>query len=177
MAPFRSVFTAPVFEHALVLLMGAILAPGKRTVSSALRITGRAAVSNFTCYHQVLNRARWSSLAIASRLLVLIIDRLVPDGPVVIGIDDTIERRWGPKIAARGIYRDPVRSSHAHFVKTSGLRWLSFMVLCPVPWASRVKALPFLSILAPSERSNHAHGKAHKRLTDWARQGMLQICR
>ena len=177
MAPFRSLFTAPVFEHALVLLMGAMLAPGKRTVSSALRITGRAAASNFTCYHQVLNRARWSSLAVAGRLLMLIIDHLVPDGPVVIGIDDTIERRWGPKIAARGIYRDPVRSSHAHFVKTSGLRWLSFMVLCPVPWANRVKALPFLSILAPSERSNRAQGKVHKRLTDWTRRGILQICR
>ena len=177
MAPFRSFFTAPVFEHALVLLMGAMLAPGKRTVSSALRITGRAAASNFTCYHQVLNRARWSSLAAAGRLLMLIIDRLVPDGPVVIGIDDTIERRWGPKIAARGIYRDPVRSSHAHFVKTSGLRWLSFMVLCPAPWANRVKALPFLSILAPSERSNRAQAKVHKRLTDWTRQGILQICR
>ena len=73
MAPFRLFFTAPVFEHALVLLMGAILAPGKRTVSSALRITGRAATSNFTCYHQVLNRARWSSLAVAGRLLTLII--------------------------------------------------------------------------------------------------------
>jgi hypothetical protein len=96
---------------------------------------------------------------------------------VVIGVDDTIERRWGPKIAARGIYRDPVRSSHAHFVKTSGLRWLSFMVLCPIPWANRVKALPFLSILAPSERSNRAQGKVHKRLTDWARQGILQTCR
>ena len=177
MAPFRPFFTAPVWERALVLLMGAMLAPGKRTVSSALRITGRAMASNFTCYHQVLNRARWSSLAMTCRLLTLIIDRLVPDGPVVIGIDDTIERRWGPKIAARGIYRDPVRSSHAHFVKTSGLRWLSFMVLCPVPWANRVKALPFLSILAPSERSNRAQGKVHKRLTDWARQGILQICR
>ena len=176
-APFRSLFSASVFEHTLVLLMGAILTPGKRTVSSALRITGRSAASNFTCYHQVLNRARWSSLAVAGRLLTLIIDCLVPDGPVVIGIDDTVERRWGPKIAARGIYRDPVRSSHAHFVKTSGLRWLSFMVLCPVPWANRVKALPFLSILAPSERSNRAQGKVHKRLTDWARQGILQIRR
>ena len=177
MTPFRPIFTAPVWERVLVLLMGSILAPGKRTVSSALRITGRATVSNFTCYHQVLNRAHWSSLAVARRLLALIIDHLVPDGPIVIGIDDTIERRWGPKIAARGIYRDPVRSSHAHFVKTSGLRWLSFMVLCSVPWANRVKALPFLSILAPSERSNRARGKVHKRLTDWARQGILQICR
>ena len=88
MAPFHPFFMAPVWEHALVLLMGAVLAPGKRTVSSALRITGRAAASNFTCYHQVLNRARWSSLAMTRRLLVLIIDRLVPDGPVVSGIGD-----------------------------------------------------------------------------------------
>ena len=176
MQPFRSFFTAPVWEHGLVLLMGALLSPGKRTVTSALRITGREAASNFTCYHQVLNRARWNSRAVARRLLTLIIAHFVPDGPVVIGIDDTIERRWGAKIAARGIYRDPVRSSHSHFVKTSGLRWLSFMILCPVPWAGRTKALPFLSILAPSQRSSQARGKPHKRLTDWARQGILQIC-
>jgi hypothetical protein len=50
-------------------------------------------------------------------------------------MDDTIERRWGRRTTARGIYRDPVRSSHGHFVKASGLRWLSFMVLTPVPWA------------------------------------------
>lgn len=173
--PFRRFFTAPVWEH--VLLMGALLSPGKRTVTAALRITGRREASNFTCYHQVLNRARWNGRAIACRLLSLIIDRLVPAGPVVIGVDDTIERRWGPKITARGIYRDPVRSSHAHFVKTSGLRWLSFMVLCPVTWAGRVKALPFLSVLAPSERCNRMRGKPHKRLTDWARQGILQTCR
>lgn len=139
--------------------MGALLAPGKRTVTSALRVTGRADATDFTCYHQVLNRARWSAHALARRLLSLIVERLVPDGPVVIGVDDTIERRWGPKIAARGIYRDPVRSSHAHFVKTSGLRWLSFMVLSPVAWAGRVKALPFLTVLAPSERNNRERGR------------------
>jgi hypothetical protein len=175
--PFRRFFTAPVWEHVLILLMGALLAPGKRTVTAALRITGRRGATNFTSYHQVLNRARWSGRAVACRLLSLIVERLVPAGPVVIGVDDTIERRWGPKITARGIYRDPVRSSHAHFVKTSGLRWLSFMVLCPVAWAGRVKALPFLSVLAPSERCNHMRGKPHKRLTDWARQGILQTCR
>lgn len=177
MLPFRPFFTAPVWERGLILLMGALLAPGKRTVTAALHITGHAAASNFTCYHQVLNRARWSARAAARRLLALVVARFVADGPVVIGVDDTIERRWGAKIAARGIYRDPVRSSHAHFVKTSGLRWLSFMVLCPVPWAGRTKALPFLSILAPSERCNRARGRSHKRLTDWARQGILQICR
>jgi hypothetical protein len=110
-------------------------------------------------------------------LLGLVVERLVPDGPIVIGMDDTIERRWGRRISARGIYRDPVRSSHGHFVKASGLRWLSFMVLTPVPWTSLIKALPVLTLLAPSERSDHQRGRHHKLLTDWARQGALQLCR
>ena len=107
----------------------------------------------------------------------MILDRFLPTGPVVIGIDDTIERRWGRKIAARGVYRDPVRSSHGHFVKTSGLRWLSVMAMVPVPWTRRRWALPFLTILAPSERYNTAHRRRHKKLTDWARQAILQVRR
>jgi hypothetical protein len=87
----------------------------------------------------------------------MIVENFAPAGPVVIGLDDTIERRWGPKISARGIYRDPVRSSHGHFVKTSGLRWLSAMAMVPVPWTKRRWGLPFLTILAPSERYDAAH--------------------
>lgn len=174
---WRACFTAPSWEHVLVLVMGALLAPGKRTVSSCLRMTGRAEATNFATYHQILNRARWSPHAVARRLLGMIIERLVPNGPVVIGMDDTIERRWGHRISARGIYRDPIRSSHGHFVKASGLRWLSFMVLTPVSWTSLIKALPVLTLLAPSERFNRQRGCRHKLLTDWARQGALQLCR
>jgi hypothetical protein len=175
MQPFRACFTAPVWQHVLVL--GAVLAPGKRTVTAALRVMGLDAISNFTRYHQVLNRARWSSRAAARCLLGVIIKTLLGDGPVVIGFDDTIERRWGPRIAARGIYRDPVRSSKQHFVKTSGLRWLCFLVLAPIPWAGRVWALPFLSIPAPSGRYHAERGRRHKTLTGWARQGILCVCR
>jgi DDE superfamily endonuclease len=131
MAPFRSFFTAPVWEHVLVLVSGVALAPGKRTVSAALRVMGLGAAHDFALYHYVLSRARWNSRAIARTLLTMILDRFLPTGPVVIGIDDTIERRWGRKIAARSVYRDPVRSSHGHFVKTSGLRWLSLMAMVP----------------------------------------------
>src|SRR3954447_272371 len=177
MQPFRACLTAPVWQHVLVLVLGAVLAPGKRTVTAVLRIMGLDAISNFTRYHQVLNRARWSSRAAARCLLGLIVTTLLGDGPVVIGFDDTVERRWGPRIAARGIYRDPVRSSKEHFVKTSGLRWLCFLVLAPIPWAGRVWALPFLSILAPSERYHAERGRRHKTLTDWARQGILCVCR
>ena len=174
---WRPCFTAPSWEHVLVLVMGAVLATGKRTVTSCLRVTGRAEASNFASHHQILNRARWSSRAVAKQLLGTVVDRLVPDGPVVIGMDDIIERRWGRRISARGIYRDPVRSSHGHFVKASGLRWLSFMVLTPVSWTSLIKALPVLTLLAPSERSNRGRGCRHKLLTDWARQGALQLSR
>lgn len=85
-------------------------------------------------------------------MLGLLVQTFAPAGPLLVGLDDTIERRWGPKNAARGIYRDPVRSSHSHFVKASGLRWLSLMLLVETPWAGRVWVLPFLTVLAPSER-------------------------
>jgi hypothetical protein len=177
MAAFRDFFTAPVWDHVLVLVTGAILTTGKRTVSAVLRIMGLADAADFALYHHVLSQAHWDSRVIARKLLSLILERLLPSGPVIIGIDDTIERRWGKKIAARGIYRDPVRSTHGHLVKASGLRWLAFMVMVPLPWATRRWALPFLTILAPSERYDHTHKRRHKALTDWARQGILQIRR
>jgi len=133
--------------------------------------------TTFTNFHHVLNRNRWSGHASARCLLTLLITAFVPNGPVVIGIDETIERRWGAKIKARGIYRDPVRSSHGHFVKASGLRWISVMLLAPIPWAGRVWALPFLTALAPSERFARERGCRYKTLTDWARQLLLQTAR
>jgi hypothetical protein len=110
-------------------------------------------------------------------LLGLLISTFAAAGTIVMGLDDTIERRRGAKIKAKGIYRDPVRSSHGHFVKASGLRWLSLMLLVPVPWAKRVWALPFLTVLAPSERYYARSRRAHKKLTDWARQALLLVRR
>jgi len=177
MAAFREFFTAPVWDHVLVLVTGAVLTTGKRTVSAVLRVMGLSQSGDFALYHHVLSQARWDSRAIARQLLLMILERFLPSGPVIIGIDDTIERRWGKKIAARGIYRDPVRSSHGHFVKASGLRWLSFMAMVPLPFTHRRWALPFLTILAPSQRHDDSKGKRHKSLADWARQGILQIKR
>jgi hypothetical protein len=177
MEAFRGFFTAPVWGHVLVLVAGMVLTPGKRTVSAALRIMGLGQAGDFALYHHVLSQARWDSRAIARKLLGIIVERFLPAGPIIIGIDDTIERRWGTRIAARGIYRDPVRSSHGHFVKASGLRWLAFMALVPLPWTKRRWALPFLTILAPSQRYDDTHGRRHKTLTDWARQGILQVKR
>ena len=152
MRPFQGYFTAAVWRHALVLVAGAVLAPGRRTVTAALRVMGLGQAPGFAVHHRVLSHGRWSSRAVAHRLLLLLVAAFVPEGPVVVGLDDTIERRWGARIRARGIYRDPVRSSHGHFVKASGLRWLCVMLLAPVPWAGCVWGLPFLTVLAPSER-------------------------
>jgi hypothetical protein len=172
LAVFRPCFTAPVWNRVLVLVAGAVLAPGQRTVTAVLRVMGLADDHHFRRYHEVLSRARWDARGVARQLLVYILDRLLPEGEVVIGIDDTIERRWGAQIKARGIYRDPVRSSNGHFVKTSGLRWLSLMVAVPIPWASRTWALPFLTILAPSARWSQPHGKRRKTLTRCACQAI-----
>lgn len=177
LAGFRFLFTAPVWDHVLVLVAGAILAPGKRTVSAALRVMGLGSAAGFARYHHVLSQARWSSRAVACKLVGMILEAFLPNGPVVIGMDDTIERRWGQKIAARGIYRDPVRSTHGHFVKASGLRWLSLMVMVPIPFVRRRWALPFLTVLAPSQRWSTEHARRHKKLTDWARQAILQTRR
>src|SRR3954451_6856367 len=164
--PFMADLPKPTRGPALTLIAGAILVPGRRTVAAMLQVMGLGQLSPFTNYHRVLNRNRWSSRAAAKRLLHLLLGAFVPDGPVIIGIDETIERRWGGKIKARGIYRDPVRSSRGHFVKASGLRWISVMLLAPIPWAGRIWALPFLTALAPSERCAREQGRRHKRLTD-----------
>lgn len=176
--PFGPIFQAKTWEKAQLLLVGAILSPGKRTVTSALRVMGLSGDGNFARYHHVLNRAGWSSLKLSRTLLFLLLRHLdTGSGPLVFGIDETIERRRGTRIAAKGIYRDGVRSSHGHFVKASGLRWLSLMLLVPIPWAGRVWALPFLTVLAPSERFHLERGQRHKKLTDWTRQMVLQLRR
>jgi hypothetical protein len=177
LAPFAPLFTPSVWSHAQILFVGAILTPGKRTVTAILSVMGLRQNRHFQNYHRVLNRARWSSRALSQKLLQILIDIFVPQGPLVLGLDDTLERRRGKKITAKGIYRDPVRSSHSHFVKASGLRWLSVMLLVPIPWVGWPWALPFLTVLAPSARYHQKCQRAHKKLTDWARQVLVQVRR
>ena len=175
---FEPGFSGRVWDWASALLVGAILAPGPRTLASALRVLGLQSERQFQNYHRVLNRARWSSRALSRILLVLLLRAFVPPGaPVLVGVDETIERRRGAKIAAKGIYRDPVRSSKEHFVKASGLRWVSLQLLATVPWAQRVWALPVLTVLAPSERYQQERGLRHKTLADWGRQMLTQLRR
>jgi DDE superfamily endonuclease len=124
LVPFAPLFSSRIWRHVPLMVAGAILAPGRRMVSSVLRVVGLGQRTTFQTYHRVLNRAVWSSLGVSRILFGLLINTCAPDGPLIVGIDETIERRRGQQIGASGIYRDPVRSSHSHFVKVRGLRTL-----------------------------------------------------
>src|SRR3954453_6079057 len=175
---FEDVFSERIWDWVQVLVIGAILTTGQWTVAAVLRVMGLSGERQYQNYHRVLNRARWSSRELSRRLLLVLVETFVSvNEPVVIGMDETIERRRGAKIAAKGIYRDPVRSSKSHFVKASGLRWISLQVLTVVPWAGRIWGLPFLTVLAPSERYNVARGRRHKTLPEWGRQMIRQVRR
>jgi hypothetical protein len=168
--PFAEFFSERVFEHAKTLVVGAILAPGKRTVTAVLRVVGKSVDAHFQNYHRVLNRDRWSPIRAGRRLLELLVETFTPEGTLVFGLDETIERRRGEKISAKGIYRDPVRSSKSHFVKASGLRWLCLMLVTHIPWAQRAWALPVLTVLTPSERFYQTRGRTHVPLLARAEQ-------
>jgi hypothetical protein len=169
LAAFVPEFSKSVWLLAQVLLVGAILSPHKRTVTSALRAMGLSQERGFDKYHRVLNRDQWSGLRLSRIVLILLVTTFVAIGlPILIGVDETIERRWGPKIIERGIYRDPVRSSQSHVVKASGLRWVCLMLIVDIPWIGRAWALPFLTVLAPSERYDQQRGRKHRKVLDKA---------
>ena len=176
LALFAQLFSERVWVHAQVLVLGALLAPGKRTVTSCLRVLGLSWEWRFTNYHRVLNWAQWSALPGSKILLGLIILWLVPPGAaIVLGADDTVERRSGRKIKAQGCYRDAVRSSKKHVVRCVGLKWVSMMLLVPVPWARRVGGLPFLTARRWPAKSPHQ--RRHKTSVDWVGQMMKQVRR
>ena len=176
--PFAPVFRRPTWRRVRQLLVGAILTPGARTVAAALRTLGLEHSRGFSSYHRVLSRARWSGLALSRILLLSLVAAFVPVGAeLVFGIDEHLERRRGERIQAKGLYRDNARSSKSINVKAHGLRWINIGLLTPVPWATRLWALPVLTLLTPSERCCRTRGVRYKRVSHWARQAMLQLRR
>jgi hypothetical protein len=176
LAAFAPLFSDRVWPHAQLLLVGALLAPGARTVTAALRVMGLNDERHFTNYHRVLNRATWSARQASRILLGLLVTSLVPPGAaIVLGADDTVERRCGRQIAAKGCYRDAVRSTRKHVIPCFGLKWVVMMLLVPVPWSRRVWALPFLTALC--RPADQATQRRHKTSVDWVRQMMRQARR
>ena len=168
LVPFATLFTSPTWRKAQLLLIGAILTPGQRTVAAALRVMGRSDQRDYARYHEVLNRAVWSSRQAARILLVLLLQHLDGgDGPLVFGIDETLERRRGAKIRARAIYRDPVRSSRSQVVKASGLRWISLMWLGHVPGPDAIGPCRCSRCWRLRPVTTNSRGRQHQKLTDW----------
>lgn len=178
LAPFAIIFScSKTWAKAALLLTGAILCKGGRTVCSSLRVLGLEGERAFEKYHRVLNRAQWNSLKGAKILLLRLIKSLNLEGPLVFAIDDHVERRGGKKIQAKGCYRDAVRSSRGFIVRCFGLKWVAMMLTARFPWSLRTFALPFLTVLAPSKKSDETTGKRHKTTIDWARQMCFQLRR
>ena len=178
---FSSVFSKPVWKKAQLLLVAALLCPGSRTITNLLRTAGHHKDKQFHKFHRFLSKDKWSALRLSQLLLSLLVKTFVPAGEaLVFGIDETIERRWGRCISKRGIYRDAVRCSASHFVKCSGLRWMSVMLLTPLPWLKRGSwALPVITALCPSQRywQERQQPRSHKTLMDWASQLMSWLAR
>ncbi|HEU5230361.1 MAG TPA: transposase [Ktedonobacteraceae bacterium] len=174
---FRPLFTAPTWRKLMTLLTGTLLAHGRRTVAAALRASGNQPTSNWSLFHQVLNRARWSPLAVSRQLLLLIVETFVPANACVdLVIDETLERRWGAQISKRGHYRDSARSSKERSVSSPGLRWIMMAVVVSLPWTKQRWALPFLCVLATTPEVSERLGKRHKTVAMWAHQ-MLSLVR
>lgn len=177
LAHFAPAFTTPTYHKALVLVVGAILAKGRRTVTSALRAVGHTQTADWAKYHHVLNRARWSGLQVSHLLLTLLVATWQPTGQVTIAVDETLERRWGPQIRKRGHWRDSLASSRQVHVSSSGLRWLVFALVVNVPWTPYAVALPFLSVLLTTPQVSAQLGRPHKTVAQVTGQAVAWLRR
>jgi hypothetical protein len=163
LTPFAAAFTAPTFRHALVLVTGALLASGRRTVAAALRAVGLGEERRFTTYHRVLNRGVWSALLLSRLLLDLLVRTfLAPDAPLELVVDGTLERRRGRKLAFKGRFHDAVRSQPGQVVTSEGIHWVCVALLVVVPWSRRRWALPFLVVPTFAPATSAKLGKAHR---------------
>jgi hypothetical protein len=175
--PFSILFSKPSWKKAQTLLLGTLICTGKRTICSALRAMGLCDEVSFSKYHHLLNRARWSSLQAAKILFFMLLVLIKDDNPIILSIDETLERRRGKKIKAKGYYRDAVRSSKSQVVKASGLKWLVMALSIRLPFMPRTLALPFLSVLEPSKKHDEQNKRQHKSTICWAGQMIGQVRR
>jgi hypothetical protein len=155
---FAPIFSRPLWPQVQVLLTGAVLAPGKRTVTAVLQIMGRSAAPDFQTYHRVLNRAVWSPLTTSRLLFRLLVAVFIFRGVFILGLDDPLSADAGS--------RSLPQASPATLCAPRTRIW-SKPVACaacvyaadPLAWADRVWALPFLTVLCPSERFYAQRGR------------------
>ena len=147
LSSFAPVFYHPTYQRFLVLLVAAVLTTGRRTVANLLRTAADLAPGHPSSYHRVLSRRRWSSPQLARILFRFLLDHWVPDGPVSLAGDDTVDEHRGGRVYGKGCHRDPVRSTHSYTAYRWGHKWVVLAILVPFPFASRPWALPVLVAL------------------------------
>jgi hypothetical protein len=177
LAAFASQFTKPTWKNLQTLFMGVVLCRGPRRITNILRVMGLMHERNFSKYHRILSHAKWNGLALSKILLGLLIQILPDSWPILIAVDETLERRKGKNIKAKGVYRDAVRSSQSTVVTCFGLKWECMMLIVPLPWCKRPWALPFLTVLSPSKKANEKAGRRHKTSIDWTMQMVKLVSR
>lgn len=177
LSAFQPAFTRPTYRRAVALVVGTLLARGRRTVAAALRQLGLHHRASWAAYHHVLNRSVWSPRTVSRLLLQLIVATFVgQDGMVELVIDETLERRWGRKIKHRCHWRDSRLSSRQRHVTSSGLRWVVMAVVVTLPWTPQRWALPFLSVLATTPSVSQRLQRRHKTVPRLAQQ-MVKLVR
>ncbi len=167
---FAPAFAGSVFVRWVVLLLGAILTTGRRTVQNILRTVGPIAVGHFSSFHRVFSKRRWSMWRVGRVLATLIVELLVPDGVIDLVGDDTVEEHRGKNVYGKGCHRDAVRSKGKFTAFRWGHKWVVLCILVRLPFARRPWALPILVALYRSKAWNEKHGRRHKTPVELMRQ-------
>ena len=170
LSSFAPVFYHPTYQRFLVLILAAVLTTGRRTVSNLLRTAAGLAHGDASSFHRVLSKRRWSTLALARILARFILDHWVPEGPVSLAGDDTVDEHRGATVYGKGRHRDPVRSTHSYTAWRWGHKWVVLAVLVKFPFASRPWALPVLVALYRTPEWGREHGRRHKTPCELMRQ-------
>jgi hypothetical protein len=160
--PFASVFTQPTFQRFVVVLLGAILTTGRRTMANILRTVGGLAKGDTSSFNRVFSQARWSGLQAACILARFIIRHFYPQGVILLAGDDTVDEHRGKKVYGKSRHRDAVRSSHSYTAHRYGHKWVVLAILVRFPFTQRYWALPVLVALYRSPKDNQARGRKHK---------------
>jgi uncharacterized protein YerC len=172
--PLAPAFTRPTYHRFVLLALAAILTVGGHTLANLLRVLGTLAPGHPSSYHRVFSRNRWSAWTLAHRFAREVLARFVPDGPIVLAADDTVEEHPGPHVYGKACHRDPVRSTHSFTAYRWGHKWVAVAVLVPMPLTTRRWALPLLIALYRSEGDNRRQKRRHKTPAQLVRQ-MLRV--
>jgi hypothetical protein len=155
-------FTSPTYQRFSTLLAAALLTTGRRTVANLLRTLRHLAPGHRTDYQRVLSRAPWSGLALGCALVRFVLDHLLPDGPVLLVGDDTVDGHKGKCVYGKARHRDAVRSSHSYTAWRYGHKWVVLAVLVKFPFTTRLWALPVLIDLYRTPEVSKAEGIRHR---------------